>query len=85
MGTKQAVAKAKRLIVVGLAALLLVGGGTASLDGGNAVLAGGSQPGSSTGDEVQGRERPGEEIPTEREDDPTAQAGSGAINGGGEF
>ena len=80
------VTQAKRLMVVGLAALLLVGGGTAALDGGNAVLAGGSQPGSSTGDEVQGRERPGEEIPSGREDGPTTQDGqSGGISGGGEF
>ena len=80
------VTTAKRLMVVGLAALLLAGGGTAALDGGNAVLAGGSQPMGTTGDEVQGRERPGEEIPSAREDDPTAQAGqSGGISSGGEF
>jgi hypothetical protein len=79
------VTQAKRLMVVGLAALLLAGGGIAAFDGDASALAGaGSKP---TGgvDVAQGKERPGEEIPTERDDDPTAQAGSGAINGGGEF
>ena len=80
------VTQAKRLMVVGLAALLLAGSGMAALDGDATAVAGaGSKP---TGgvDAAQGKERPGEEIPTEREDDPSAQAGqSGGISGGGEF
>ena len=58
------ITKAKRLAVVGLAALLLAGGGIDA--------------------QAQGRERPGEEIPSEREEGPRTQAGSGNINSGGE-
>ena len=81
------VTKAKRLMVVGLAALLLAGGGTAALNGGNAALAGeGGAIGGGVDAQAQDRERPGEEIPSERGEGPTAQAGqSGGINSGSEF
>ena len=79
--------KAKRLVLAGLVALLLAGGGMAAFDGDATALAGaGSKPIGDIDAQGRGGERPGEEIPTEREDDPTAQAGqSGGINGGGEF
>ena len=79
------VTRAKRLMVVGLAALLLAGGGTAALDGDVTALAGGASKPIGDIDVAQGKERPGEEIPSEREDGPSAQAGGGGINSGGEF
>jgi hypothetical protein len=85
------VTKAKRVMVVGLAALLLAGGGTATLDGGQAALAG-SKPTGSTGDvQVQGSKPVGNtgDVAGQRKrggDGPSAQAGSsGSINSGGEF
>jgi hypothetical protein len=80
MGPKQAVAKAQRMAVVGLVALLLAGGGTAALDGDATALAGGASKPIGDIDVAQGRggERRGEERPS-------AQAGGGGINSGGEF
>jgi hypothetical protein len=80
------VTQAKRVMVVGLAALLLAGGGMAAFDGDATALAGaGSKPTGGVDAQGRGGERAGEEIPSEREEGRTAQAGSGAINGGGEF
>lgn len=82
------VTRAKRRMVVGLAALLLAGSGLAALDWDAAALAGNgtSKPIGDVDTQGRGGERAGEEIPSGRgEERPTAQAGGGGISSGGEF
>ena len=81
------VTKAKRMVVVGLAALLLAGSGTVARDGDATALTRGAPAQSrGDGDVAPGQERPGADLPSERADGPSAQAGqSGNINSGGEF
>ena len=87
MGTKQAVAKAQRMAVIGLVALLLAGGGLVGGPTGAGVALAGNQPIRNGSEDAQGqeRDRPGEEIPSEREEGPSAQGAQGGINSGGEF
>ena len=79
-------AKTRRMVLAGLVAIgLLVGGGTVGLEGNHAALATGASKPTGGVDTARhdggGKARPR----TGGKDGPTAQAGSGNINSGGEF